>query len=57
MKTKTFLTYFKQLQDPRIHINKLNEINTILLISVIAIPYAELKHGSKWKSFQKPSKI
>lgn len=31
-----FLTYFKELEDPRRPVNKLNELNMVLLIRVIA---------------------
>ncbi len=36
MKTEQLLTYFKKLQDPRSHTNKLYEMNTILLIGLIS---------------------
>ena len=51
MKTKSFLTYFKQLQDPRSHINNLHEINTILLIGVIA-KLCGFIHGKTWRQME-----
>ena len=46
------MTYFKQLQDPRSHINKLHEINTILLIGVIAT----LCGAETWKQMEEFAK-
>jgi hypothetical protein len=53
MKEDLFLTYFKELEDPRSPINKLHELNTILLIGVIAtLCGAETleTNGGIWKS-------
>ena len=50
-----FLTYFKELEDPRSPINKLHELNTVYSL-VILLPCAELKHGNKWNSLEKLNK-
>ena len=48
MKENLFLTYFKELEDPRSPINKLHELNTILLIGVIAT----LCGAETWKQME-----
>ena len=48
MKEDLFLTYFKELEDPRSPINKLHELNTILLIGVIAT----LCGAETWKQME-----
>lgn len=48
MKKISFLTYFEQLEDPRSHINKLHELNSILLIGIIAT----LSGAETWKQME-----
>lgn len=48
MKTNSFLPFFEHLEDPRSHINKLHELNSILLIGVIAT----LCGAETWKQME-----
>lgn len=48
MKKISFLTYFEQLDDPRSHINKLHELNSILLIGIVAT----LCGAETWKQME-----
>jgi len=48
MKKDSFLQFFDQMVDPRSHVNKLHELNTILLIAVVA----SLCGAETWKQME-----
>src|SRR5699024_4406289 len=47
-----FLDHFKQIQDPRSHINRLHELNEVLLIGIISV----LCGAETWKQMEEFSK-
>jgi predicted transposase YbfD/YdcC len=48
MKTQSFLSYFSEINDPRSHVNKLHDLNNILLIGVIST----ICGASTWKQME-----
>ena len=48
MKTDSFLQYFSKITDPRSHINRIHDQNTILLIGVVAT----LCGAETWKQME-----
>ncbi|MDQ3190326.1 MAG: ISAs1 family transposase [Bacteroidota bacterium] len=52
MKKDLFQSYFKQLEDPRSHINKLHSLNDILVVGVVAV----ICGAETWKQMEEFAK-